>query len=107
FSHETALLALPPAVSGLRVRYAGGEGRGRFQVVFCNNRARAIPGGERDRLQVEAVVQRWLDANLPTWASGRPGSGWIGIDLAFSEARLVPDLTGLRVVCCRAVRSLP
>lgn len=94
FSQETALLALPPAVSGLRVRYAGGEGRGRFQVVFCNSRARAIPGGERDRLRVEAVVQRWLDANLPTWASGMPESGSIWIDLASGEMRLIPDADG-------------
>jgi hypothetical protein len=94
FAHETALLALPPIVSGLRVRYAGGEGRGRFQVVFCNNRARAIPGGESDRQRVEAVVQCWLDANLPSWASGQPGSGSIWIDLTSGETRLIPDAAG-------------
>lgn len=94
FSHEAALLTLPPVVSALRVRFAGSEGRGRFQIVFCNNRARPIHGGEMERSSVEAAVQRWLDANLPAWASGREGTGSIWIDLTSGEARLVPDAAG-------------
>lgn len=93
-AHEEALLTLPPIVSGLKVHYTGGEGRGRFQIVFCNNRARPIPGGELDRPRVEAAVQRWLDANLPAWASGREGSGALWIDLTSGETRLVPERAG-------------
>ena len=94
FANEAALLTLPPVVSGLRVRFAGSEGRGRFQITFCNSRARPIAGGELERLHVEAAVQRWLDATLPAWASGREGAGAIWIDLTSGEARLVPDAAG-------------
>jgi hypothetical protein len=93
--HEGVLLTLPPQVAALRVRFAGGGGRGRIDVELCNGRARRILVDESlDQPRLEEAVQRLLDALRPSWASGQAGSGSLLIDLGSGEARLDLDAVG-------------
>ena len=83
------LLTLPSNVALMRVRFQGGQGRGRIQLEFCNRRARRVSAvAELDQPRIEDEVLRLLDQHQPGWANGREVSGSLLIDLASGESRL-------------------
>lgn len=91
---EGILLTLPPSVALMRVRFQGGQGRGRIQLEFCNRRARRVAtGSDLDEPRIEEQVLRLLDREQPGWANGPDVSGSLLIDLATGESRIEAEST--------------
>lgn len=88
------LLLMPPRAATLRLRYRGGQGRGRVELELHDYAAgRLAAPGECDWARLEEAAVRLLDAFRPGWTE-RGGHGALLIDAQSGAARIELDGSG-------------
>jgi hypothetical protein len=88
------LLLMPYKATQLRLRYQGGDGRGKVELELRDHLAARVDGeSDCDWLRLEEAALRLLDAFRPGWTL-RPGSGSLLIDAESGDAKIELDGAG-------------